>query len=221
MPYLIGNTNYISLYDFLRKQQQWYPYSEKVWVQHIDSLNQCSLYAYQSISIDDCEQLHPFICEIGKQVHNFKHQLNVFLTLWWFSDPKVFIDPLAWHGDVITVAVIGCFAIAILLIVIIGVCWWSKSKYRQAQRLERRNSIRQSLHSLRSVGATPGGFSDLSYRRKAAQMVNYLAIQMNPKNKRISPSIHSVLLLMHIKIAHMPFITLFSDLLSLKCILFF
>lgn len=96
------------------------------------------------------------------------HKLPFILLI---LDPKVFLDPLAWTGDIITVAVIGSLAIAILLIAIIGACWWSKSKYRQAQRLERRNSIRQSLHSLRSVGATPGGFSDLSYRRKAAQLV--------------------------------------------------
>lgn len=70
----------------------------------------------------------------------------------------------------ITVAVIGSFAAAIILLVIVGACWWSKSKYRHTQRLERRNSIRQSLHSLRSVG-TPGGFSDLAYRRKPIQLV--------------------------------------------------
>lgn len=96
----------------------------------------------------------------------------------FFSDPKVAINPLAWHGDVVTVAVIGSFAIAILLIAIILACWWSKSKYRQAQRLERRNSIRQSLHSLRSVGVTPSGFSDLSYRRKATQLVSVFSVSL-------------------------------------------
>lgn len=169
MPYLIGNVNYFALYEFLRTQQQWYMYSERVWVQHIDRINQCTLFVYQNIEVDDCEQLHPFICEIGeyKSVRNSLAQFKTTVLL----DPKVFIDPLAWHGDMVTVAVIGSFSVAILLIAIILACWWSKSKYRQAQRLERRNSIRQSLHSLRSVGVTPSGFSDLSYRRKAAQMV--------------------------------------------------
>lgn len=176
MPYLIGNVNYYILYDFLRKQQQWYPYSERVWVQHIDRINQCTSFLYQSIEIDDCDQLHPFICEIGGFAENHYWFCYLFNSYTWlpffFLDPKVAINPLAWHGDVVTVAVIGSFAIAILLIAIILACWWSKSKYRQAQRLERRNSIRQSLHSLRSVGVTPSGFSDLSYRRKAAQLVS-------------------------------------------------
>lgn len=66
MPYLIGNTNYVSLYDFLKKQQQWDVYQEKVWVQHIDWINQCMLYAYLRIDVADCNTLHPFICEIGK-----------------------------------------------------------------------------------------------------------------------------------------------------------
>lgn len=111
------------------------------------------------------------------QIFNNRYLLYTFF---YIPDPKVFLDPLAWTGDVITVAVIGSLAIAILLIAIIGACWWSKSKYRQTQRLERRNSIRQSLHSLRSVGATPGGFSDLSYRRKAAQLVTNFILLFIP-----------------------------------------
>lgn len=145
-------------------------YSERVWVQHIDRINQCTSFLYQTLEIDDCSQLHPFICEIGTFPPLFSYIL-IFIQI-FPVDPKVAINVLAWHGDVVTVAVIGSFAIAILLIAIILACWWSKSKYRQAQRLERRNSIRQSLHSLRSVGVTPGGFSDLSYRRKAAQLVS-------------------------------------------------
>lgn len=180
MPYLIGNVNYYILYDFLRKQQQWYPYSERVWVQHIDRINQCTSFLYQSIEIDDCDQLHPFICEIGGFTLDIVFMFNYIWPSLFLLDPKVAINPLAWHGDVVTVAVIGSFAIAILLIAIILACWWSKSKYRQAQRLERRNSIRQSLHSLRSVGVTPSGFSDLSYRRKAAQLVSVSSVVVAP-----------------------------------------
>lgn len=66
MPYLIGNINYESLYNFLVKQQQWYIYSDRVWVQHIDQINQCTTFVYQNIEIDDCEQKSAFICEIGR-----------------------------------------------------------------------------------------------------------------------------------------------------------
>lgn len=66
MPYIIGNLNYVTLYDFLRKQQQWYLYSDKVWVQHIDRINSCTTFAYQTTEVDNCEIRNPFICEIGK-----------------------------------------------------------------------------------------------------------------------------------------------------------
>ena len=66
MPYLIGNLNYVSLYEFLRNQQQWYLYSDRIWVQHIDKINQCTMFAYQTIEIGNCDDRRPFICEIGK-----------------------------------------------------------------------------------------------------------------------------------------------------------
>lgn len=89
-----------------------------------------------------------------------------------FTDPKVTIRILPVADDIITISVISSAALAILLIIIVAVCWWSKSKYRQTQRLERRNSIRQSLHSLRSVGLSQSSFADPGYRRKPTQMVS-------------------------------------------------
>ncbi|KAJ8937251.1 hypothetical protein NQ318_005565 [Aromia moschata] len=129
VPYLLGNINYLPVYDFLRRQHEWYLYSDKVWVQHIDRINECTIFAYQTVEVEDCNRRSPFICEI---------------------DPKVSIRILPLADDIVTISVISSFALAILLIIIVIACWWSKSKYRQAQRLERRNSIRQSLHSLRS-----------------------------------------------------------------------
>nr|XP_022906031.1 protein bark beetle isoform X1 [Onthophagus taurus] len=148
MPYLIGNTNYYILYDFLRKQQQWFLYSDKVWVQHIDRINQCTQFAYHTIELGDCFERNPFICEI---------------------DPKVFIQPLVWQGDALLIAIICTIAGCILLLILVAVCWWSKSKYRQTQRFERRSSIRRSLQSLKSVG-TVNGFSDPGYRRRMGQL---------------------------------------------------
>ncbi|CAB0002633.1 unnamed protein product, partial [Nesidiocoris tenuis] len=57
----------------------------------------------------------------------------------------------------------------ILLIILIGlliVFWVSKSRHRQVQRLERRNSIRQSLNSVRSFGSSRA-FGDM-YRKGLA-----------------------------------------------------
>lgn len=43
--------------------------------------------------------------------------------------------------------------LTILLLCVCCCCWWRKSKVRHVQRLQRRNSIRQSIRSLNSIGA--------------------------------------------------------------------
>lgn len=65
MPYLIGNINYLPVYEFLQRQYQWFLYSDRVWVQHIDQINKCTIFAFQTVEIDDCNRRSPFICEIG------------------------------------------------------------------------------------------------------------------------------------------------------------
>ncbi|XP_067009482.2 protein bark beetle [Anabrus simplex] len=144
VPYVMSN--YLHLYQFLRLQQQFYHFYDRVWVQHIDMINQCTVFAFQTVEVDHCLRLNPFLCEI---------------------DPKVHIDPLSWRDDVLTVAVIGVVGLAILLVAIAGGCWYTKSRHRRAERLERRNSIRQSLRSLRSVGlASSHGFPEIGPRHK-------------------------------------------------------
>lgn len=78
------------------------------------------------------------------------------------------IDPLSWREDVVTVAVIGAVGAALLLVAFAAGCWLTKSKHRHVERLERRNSIRQSLHSVRSIGlaSTNGPFSEINYKRR-------------------------------------------------------
>lgn len=66
MPYMLGNINYYPIYEFLRKQDEWYKFSDKVWVQHIDQINECTIFAYQTVEITDCMRRSPFICEIGE-----------------------------------------------------------------------------------------------------------------------------------------------------------
>ncbi|XP_072938867.1 protein bark beetle isoform X2 [Epargyreus clarus] len=147
MPYVSGN--YAALYEFLQRQNQWFQFGDRVWVNHIDYVTQCTSFAFTSIEISDCNQKNAFICEI---------------------DPKITIDPLSWQTDTLAVAFIGVLAAAVLLVGAAVICWYSKSKHRHVQRLERRNSIRQSLHSVRSIGSINGGFPDTAYRRKLAQM---------------------------------------------------
>uniref|UniRef100_A0A1V1FT29 Putative CTL17 isoform B n=1 Tax=Reticulitermes speratus TaxID=60591 RepID=A0A1V1FT29_9NEOP len=147
MPYVMSN--YLVLYHFLRRQQQNYQYYDRVWVQHIDMINRCTVFTYQRVEVDNCQRLSPFLCEI---------------------DPKVLIDPLGWRDDVVTVAVLGTVGGALLLVALAAGFWYSKSRHRHLERLERRNSIRQSLHSIRSVGlaSSHGGFAEIGIRRKPA-----------------------------------------------------
>ncbi|KAI8422542.1 hypothetical protein MSG28_006346 [Choristoneura fumiferana] len=147
LPYVTGN--YEALYSFVQAQSQGFQYSDRVWVKHIDYLKQCSSFTFSNIESTACNQKNAFICEI---------------------DPKISIDPLSWKGDMLAVAFIGILAAAVLLVGAAVICWYSKSKHRHIQRLERRNSIRQSLHSVRSIGSINGGFPDTAYRRKLAQM---------------------------------------------------
>lgn len=63
MPYVMGN--YLSLFKLLARQQHNYQYFDHVWVQNYDLINRCTAFAYQSVEIDDCNRLNPFICETG------------------------------------------------------------------------------------------------------------------------------------------------------------
>ncbi|XP_045768313.1 protein bark beetle isoform X2 [Maniola jurtina] len=147
MPYVSGN--YDVLYEFIQRQNQWFQYGDRVWVNHIDYVTQCTSFAFSNIEITDCNQKNTFICEI---------------------DPKITIDPMSWRGDTLAVAFVGILLGAVVLVGAALICWYSKSKHRHLQRLERRNSIRQSLHSVRSIGSINGGFPDTPYRRKMTQM---------------------------------------------------
>jgi len=141
MPYI--GSNYLELYHFLRSQQEHYFFYDRVWIQQIDRINQCTVFTYQKIETDLCYRLNPFICEI---------------------DPKVLINFLAWQNDVVTVAIMGVVGATLLIIALIVGFWFTKSRRRHKQRLERRNSIRQSLRSLKSIGST-NALSESSYRR--------------------------------------------------------
>ncbi|KAF6211152.1 hypothetical protein GE061_014267 [Apolygus lucorum] len=168
MPYVMGN--YIELYRFLKKQQENYQFYDRVWVQHIDKINQCTTFAFQRIEIDYCDRLSPFICEM---------------------DPKVIIDALSWRTDVVAVAMIGSVILLILLIGLLIVFWVSKSRHRQAQRLERRNSIRQSLNSVRSFGSSRA-FGDMYRKGLATSTQSSPTLNKNAEYKKMAGSLDSI-----------------------------
>lgn len=87
-------------------------------------------------------------------------------------DPQVVINPLKWRDDIVNIAVTGLILSCLICVAFVLCCWWTKSKRRQVQRLNRRNSIRQSLTSLRSLSLSQPAFSDLNYRRKPVCKIN-------------------------------------------------
>lgn len=128
MPFIRGDTN--ALYEYLQRQMAHLRFSEKVWIQDLNYINQCTAFIYRTVEIDECNTRSSFLCEI---------------------DPKVIIDPLSWQADILAVGLISVLAFGFVLLCCIGMCWYCKSRHRHTQRLQRRNSIRQSMRSLNSI----------------------------------------------------------------------
>ncbi|XP_014255547.1 protein bark beetle [Cimex lectularius] len=170
MPYVMGN--HLELYKFLKKSQETYQFYDRVWVQHIDRIHQCTVFSFQKIEIDYCNRLSPFVCEM---------------------DPKVVINPLSWRADVLVIALIGFVCLALLLIGLLIAFWFTKSRHRHLERLERRNSIRQSLHSVRSFGSSHA-FSDMYNRRNgvATSTQSSPTLNKNSEYKKMSGSVDSI-----------------------------
>ena len=76
-------------------------------------------------------------------------------------------DPLSWTRDDVVIGVLGAGAAAVLFLLVICVLWVVKSRHRHREKLHRRNSIRSSVRSTRSLASS---FSDVSggggYRRR-------------------------------------------------------
>ncbi|XP_046801135.1 protein bark beetle isoform X1 [Lucilia cuprina] len=128
MPFI--RTDSATLWSYLQTQMRHLKYPEKVWIQDFNHIDRCTSFAFTEVVIEECSKEMGFICEI---------------------DPKVVIDPLSWRADIFAISIISAFVLAIILLVLVAICWYAKSKHRHVQRLQRRNSIRQSLRSLNSI----------------------------------------------------------------------
>ncbi|TMW54841.1 hypothetical protein DOY81_000074 [Sarcophaga bullata] len=128
MPFI--RTDSATLWSYLQSQMTHLKYPEKVWLQDFNHIDRCSSFAFTEVTIEECSKEMSFICEI---------------------DPKVIIDPLSWRADIFAISIISAFVLAIILLILVAICWYAKSKHRHVQRLQRRNSIRQSLRSLNSI----------------------------------------------------------------------
>lgn len=77
---------------------------------------------------------------------------KIFMVMYFFTfSIQVVINPLSWQTDIVAIAALSVFIFAILLLILFTFCWCSKSHHRHMQRLQRRNSIRQSLRSLNTI----------------------------------------------------------------------
>ncbi|XP_036328530.1 protein bark beetle-like isoform X2 [Rhagoletis pomonella] len=128
MPFI--RTDSTTLWKYLQGQMRHLKYTEKVWIQDFNHIDRCTSFAFTTTEVEDCGNEFGFICE---------------------TDPRVVIDPLSWRADIFAVSIISAFILAIILLLMVAFCWYAKSKQRHAQRLQRRNSIRQSLRSLNSI----------------------------------------------------------------------
>uniref|UniRef100_A0A0K8VVP7 Neurotrypsin n=1 Tax=Bactrocera latifrons TaxID=174628 RepID=A0A0K8VVP7_BACLA len=128
MPFI--RTDSATLWRYLQGQMRHLKYPEKVWIQDFDHIDRCTSFAFTTTEIEDCSNEMGFICE---------------------TDPRVIIDPLSWRADIFAISIISAFILAIILLILVAICWYAKSKHRHVQRLQRRNSIRQSLRSLNSI----------------------------------------------------------------------
>ncbi|XP_058056870.1 protein bark beetle [Anopheles bellator] len=128
LPFIHGDATL--LWRFLDQQSRYLRNVERVWVQDANYIDRCTSFIYQNVEVEECHNRHAFLCEI---------------------DPKVEIDPLHWTASVEVIGIIVALALVIVLICTVCVCWCCKSRYRQEQRLQRRNSIRQSMRSLNSI----------------------------------------------------------------------
>lgn len=116
-----------------------------------------SLGAMHKLHLSDCgnwwlqqqARFHLWNRSKGLCSENFYYWFSRIILLFFYF--KVVLSPLSWQTDIVAVAMISAFILALLLLFMFVFCWCSKSHHRHVQRLQRRNSIRQSLRSLNAI----------------------------------------------------------------------
>lgn len=139
-------------------------YAEHVWIQDLDYLDQCTAFVYRTVEFDDCNTRNAFVCEI---------------------DPKIIINPLSWQADIIVVSVFSLIIVGLIMMCCVCYCWYTKSKTRHVQRLQRRNSIRQSLRSLNMIDPQ-GSMRRRNYVRKLYDIKLFKILNTIRINHKIS-----------------------------------
>lgn len=66
MPFIRFSTDI--LWRYLQEQMRHMKYPDKIWIQDLNRLEQCTSFIYRTIEIDDCNAKRGFVCEIDPKV---------------------------------------------------------------------------------------------------------------------------------------------------------
>lgn len=66
LPFIRGDLT--ALWMYLQRQMVDLRYPEKVWVQDLDYLEQCTSFIYRNVEIDPCNTRRGFLCEMDPRV---------------------------------------------------------------------------------------------------------------------------------------------------------
>ncbi|XP_054714634.1 protein bark beetle-like [Uloborus diversus] len=141
MPYV--KTKHDELMEFVKERQYYYQhYSDRFWIQSLDiPPRECAVLVNRKVVRRSCTEYFPFLCE---------------------RDPEITVSTSLWFLEPLTLAFISITGLAVLFAVLCVGFWLCKSRQRYREKLERRNSIRASIRSNRSLT----GFSELGYKRR-------------------------------------------------------
>ncbi|XP_042894789.1 protein bark beetle [Parasteatoda tepidariorum] len=141
MPYV--KTKHDELMAFVEHQQYYYQhYSDRFWIQSLDiPPRECAVLVNRKVVKHPCDEYFPFLCE---------------------RDPEITVSTSLWFMEPLTIAFLCVSALSFLFVALCVGFWLCKSRQRYREKLERRNSIRASIRSNRSLT----GFSELGYKRR-------------------------------------------------------
>lgn len=66
LPFIRGD--HTALWNYLQRQMSHARFSERVWVQDYNYIDQCTTFVYSTVEIDSCDAKSSFICEIDPKV---------------------------------------------------------------------------------------------------------------------------------------------------------
>lgn len=97
----------------------------------------------------------------------------------FFLDPEITVTAGLWFLEPLTIAFLGVTAFSLLIVALCISFWLCKSRQRYREKLERRNSIRASIRSNRSLT----GFSELGYKRRIERAFETESVPKTPQLK--------------------------------------